>query len=258
MIPNTMKAKMQRGEPVAGIFTTIESPTTVELLALAGVDFMMIDAEHYPVEPSGAADQVRAAEARAVPMLARVGENSPHVISKYLDVGCLGIMIPMVNSREEAEAVVSAIKYPPIGKRGLAGVRANDFGMTAPLGETVARANEETVVIVQIETAEALERADEIVAVDGVDIVFLGPTDLSVALGVPGQSKHEIVLDTITALAKKTMDAGKVAGTIARSPEEYGYWRERGLGMFLTGANGLLAGATRAYMEGVRSFEDKR
>jgi len=91
-----------------------------------------------------------------------------------------------------------------------------------------------------------------------VDSIFLGPTDLSVALGVPGQSKHEKVLDLITELTKKVVAAGKVAGTIARTPEEYGYWRDRGMGLFLTGANGLLGAATKAYVDGARAVEESR
>jgi len=122
----------------------------------------------------------------------------------------------------------------------------------------VARANEETVVVVQIETMDGIEHADEIIATDGVDVVFLGPTDLSVALGVPGQGKHEIVLDAIEAITKKIVAAGKVSGTIARAPEDYGYWRDRGVGFFLTGANVLLGAAATQYVQGVRAVEEAR
>ncbi len=252
---NPVKTKLLAGEPMAGAFVSIESPTTVELLALAGLDFVMIDAEHFHVDPKLAGDLVRAAEARDIPMMARVGENNRQVISKYLDAGCLGIMTPMVNSQESSKAVVEAVKYPPLGKRGLAGVRANDFGLSGGLGRFVQEANDQTVVMVQIETLEAVEKADEIINVDGVDIVFLGPTDLSVALGVPGDSKNQLVLDTIESLAVKITKAGKTAGTIANTPEDYAYWRARGVSMFLTGANRLLASAARAYVEGIRISE---
>ena len=258
MIHNAMKAKMLAGDPVAGVFVNIETPTTVELLALAGVDFVMLDSEHYPIEPSGAVDMFRAAEAVGVPALARIGENTQRVIGKFMDAGCLGPMVPMVNSGAEAQRVVDAVKYPPLGKRGLASVRANRYGMEGPLGEYVERANDETVVIVQIETRDGIEHADEIVATEGVDVVFLGPTDLSVALGVSGEGKHQIVLDVIEGLTKKIVAAGKVSGTIARSPEDYAFWRERGLGFFLTGANSLLGAATRQYVQGIRAVEDAR
>jgi 4-hydroxy-2-oxoheptanedioate aldolase len=258
MIDNPIKAKLRAGEPVVGVFASIESPTTVELLGLAGVDFVMLDGEHNPISPGEAANMFRAAESVGVPALARIGENSQQVIAKYMDAGCVGVMTPMVNSREDAQRAVDSVKYPPEGRRGLAGVRANRYGLEGPLGEHLARANEMTLVIPQIETLAAVNAADEIIATEGVDVIFLGPMDLSVALGVPGQSKHQIVLDMIEALTKKIIAAGKVSGTIARNAEDYAYWRDRGLGFFLTGANGMLANATSEYMREVRAVEEGR
>ncbi len=255
MIDGTFRAKLKSGEPLVGVFVSIESPTTAEILAVAGVDYMMIDGEHNPIGPSEAVDMVRAAEARGVPVMARVGENSQQVIAKYLDGGALGVMTPMVNNAQDARRVVDSVKYPPVGKRGLAGVRANDFS-TAP--DYVDHANESTVVMVQIETLDGIENADEIIATEGVDSVFLGPSDLSVALGVPGQAKHQTVLDAIEALTEKVVRAGKTAGTIARAPEDYAYWRDRGVQLFLTGANGLLLGTTKAYVDGARAVEEGR
>ncbi len=132
MINNPMKAKMQAGQPVVGVFVSIESPTTVELLGLSGVDFVMLDGEHNPIEPSAAANMFRAAEAIGVPALARIGENTQQSIAKFMDAGCLGVMTPMVNSGDEAKRVVDSVKYPPLGKRGLAPVRANRFGLDGP------------------------------------------------------------------------------------------------------------------------------
>ena len=258
MISNSMKTKMEAGEPVLGVFISIESPTTVELVGLAGMDFVVLDSEHNPIEPSAAANMFRAAEAIALPALARVGENTQQVIAKFMDAGSVGVMTPMVNSAEDARRVVNSVKYPPVGRRGLAAVRANRYGMEGSLGDHVARANEVTVVVAQIETSEAVERADEIIATDGVDVVFLGPTDLSVALGVPGQPKHESVLQTIETVTKKIVAAGKVSGTIARTPEDYGYWRERGVSFFLTGANALLGAAATQYVQGAHAVEEGR
>lgn len=255
MIDGAFRARLKAGDPLVGVFVSIESPTTTELLAVAGVDYVMIDGEHNPIGPAEAVEMIRAGEARGVPVMARIGENTPQVIAKYLDAGVLGVMTPMVNSAEEARRVVEAVKYPPVGKRGLAGVRANDFG-TSP--EYVERANEATVVMVQIETTEGIERAEEIINTDGVDAVFLGPSDISVALGVPGQAKHPTVLETIERLTEKVVAAGRTAGTIARTPEDYGYWRDRGVQLFLNGANGLLLGAAKAYVDGARAVEEGR
>jgi 2-keto-3-deoxy-L-rhamnonate aldolase RhmA len=258
MINNAMKTKMQAREPVVGAFVSIEAPTTVELLALGGMDFLVVDSEHNPILPNDAVNMYRAAEALNVPALTRIGENTQQVISKFLDAGSVGVMTPMINSGDDAERLVSYVKYPPVGRRGLASVRANHYGMAESLADYCAAANEATCVIAQIETLEGIEHADEIIATEGVDVVFLGPTDLSVALGVHGQGKHEKVLKVIEDLTKTIVAAGKVSGTIARSPEDYGYWRDRGVGFFLTGANALLGAATAAYVQGVRAIEEGR
>ena len=147
-------------------------PRRVELLAVGGVDYVMIDGEHNPIAAGDAVDMVRAAEAKGVPAMARVGENTQQVMAKYLDAGVLGVMIPMVNNGADARYVVDSVKYPPVGKRGLAGVRANDFA-TSP-GYT-DMANEATVVMVQIETRDGIDNADEIINTDGVDAVFPRP-----------------------------------------------------------------------------------
>ncbi len=258
MINNTMKTKMQAGEPVVGVFVSIESPTTVELLALGGVDFVVVDSEHNPIMPNEAANMYRAAEALNVPALTRIGENTQQVISKFMDAGSTGVMMPMINTGDDAKRLVSYTKYPPVGRRGLASVRANHYAMAETLADYCVAANEATCVIAQIETLEGIENADEIIATEGVDVVFLGPTDLSVALGVHGHGKHEKVLTVIEDLTKKIVAAGKVSGTIARTPEDYGYWRDRGMGFFLTGANALLGAATSAYVQGVRAVEEGR
>ncbi len=255
MIDGAFRARLKAGDPLVGVFVSIESPTTAELLALAGVDYLMIDGEHNPIGPAEAVDMVRAAEARRVPVMARVGENTQQVIAKYLDAGALGVMTPMVNNAADAQRVVDSVKYPPDGKRGLAGVRANDFA-TGP--DYTAHANDATIVMVQIETLGGIKNADEIIATDGVDAVFLGPSDLSVALGVPGQAKHQSVLDCIEQLTAKITRAGKTAGTIARAPEDYAYWRDRGVQLFLTGANGLLLAAAKSYVDGARAAEEGR
>ena len=255
MIDPSFRARLKSGEPLLGAFVNIESPTVVEVLAVAGMDFLMIDGEHAPIGPANAVEMVRAAEARGVPILARVGENTQQVMAKYLDGGVIGTMTPMVSSAEEARRVVDSVKYPPMGKRGLAGVRVNDF---VPARDYVATANEATVVVVQIETRAGIDRADEIVATEGVDVVFLGPSDLSVALGVPGQPKHPSVLDTIEALTGKIVAAGKAAGTVARSREDYAYWRARGIQLFLHSAGALLLGAASGFLQESRASEETR
>ena len=252
MIDPTFRARLKSGEPLLGAFVNIEAPTAVELLAVAGMDFLMIDGEHAPIGPADAVAMIRAAEARHIPILARVGENTQQVMAKYVDAGVIGTMTPMVSSTEEARRAVDSVKYPPFGKRGLAGVRANDF---VPDPDYVTRANDATVVVVQIETRAGIDRADEIIATEGVDIIFLGPSDLSVALGVPGQPKHPSVLETIAALTEKIVAGGKAVGTVARSAADYAHWRDCGIQVFLHSAGALLLGAARGFVDASRAWE---
>lgn len=258
MIKNCLKPKLKEGKPVVGSFINIESPTAVEVLGLCGLDFVVVDGEHNPILAHEAVNFFRAAECVGVPALTRIGENAQQVIAKYMDTGCGGVMMPLVNSGEDAKRVVDAVKYPPVGRRGLAGVRATGYGLEGPLADHVEQANENSVVVAQIETEQALRNADEIIGTDGVDVVFLGPTDLSVALGVHGEVKHPKVLETIESLTERIVKAGKISGTIARNSEEYAYWRDRKVGFFLTGASQLLAAGAKQYVESIAAVEEGR
>lgn len=255
MRKNPVKEKVQRGDVAIGAFCNIPSPVCMEVLGLSGLDFALVDAEHTPVGAETAEDLFRAAEAVGITPLTRVGENSQQVIQKYMDAGSLGVMIPLVNTAEEARRVVEAVKYPPLGKRGLAGTRASWYGLSGPLGEYVQMANAETLVIVQVETRESARNVREICAVEGVDVVFMGPTDLSSALGVPGQTRHPEVLKLIEELGRTIQGAGKAAGTIARDLEDYRRWRERGFQFLCTGASQFLAQAAEAYVRAIRDYE---
>lgn len=251
----SLRAKIAAGGAVAGSFVNMDSPALIEVLALSGVDFVVVDCEHSAVTPLAAEHHYRTAEAHGIPVLTRIGENVPQLVQKYLDAGSQGVQMPLVNTAAEAKRVVDAVKYPPLGKRGLAAVRVNQFGMKGPMADYVARANANTLVVVQLETLEAIANADEIVAVDGVDVVFLGPMDLSVALGLTGQVKHAKVLETIERLARKAEAAGKVAGTIARNVDDYTYWRERGVRYLLTGVTNLLAEAAGRFASTIKTAE---
>ncbi len=229
------------------------------MLGRSGLDFVIVDAEHSPLGPETAEAMYRAAEAVGVVALTRVGENTPQVVQKYLDAGSLGVQTPLVNTREEARRAVDAVKYPPQGRRGLAsGVRAAGYGLAGPLDEYVAAANAATTVVVQVETVEAASNIDEILAVEGVDVVFMGPTDFSSALGVPGQSRHPKVRGLIEELAGKVNAAGKVAGTLVPELADYEYWRERGVRYFAAGASRFLATAAGEFVAGVREVEQRR
>ena len=190
MKKNVIKEKLRAGEAVVGTFCNLPSPAAAELLGVAGFDYIIIDAEHSPVDLDTCEHMVRACDASGMAAMVRVALNLPQNILRYLDTGVVGVQIPMVNSKEEAEMVVAATKYPPLGRRGLAANRATKYGTNIDLAEYVREANQETLVCVQVETTEALARTEEIASVDLVDLVFLGPTDLSSAMGYPGQPTH--------------------------------------------------------------------
>jgi 4-hydroxy-2-oxoheptanedioate aldolase len=161
--------------------------------------------------------------------------------------------VPWVEDAADAERAVQAVKYGPRGSRGLAGVRAADYGQRGPLGDYVRTANEETLVIVHVESAQAVERVDEIAAVDGVDVIFLGPTDLSHSLGVPGEVGHPLVAEHLERAAAATLAAGKVLGVTVPTAEGAVEWLQRGARYVTTGIEPLLGAATRTWLERVRS-----
>ncbi len=253
---NPLKEKLRSGEAVKGVFCNLPSEAFVEILGHLGFDFVIIDAEHGPQGEETTERMVRAADTVGLTAVARVAVNLPQNLLRYLDTGVLGVQAPMVNTAAEAQAVVSATKYPPLGRRGLASVRASGYGVGMPATEYIKMANEETLVVVQVETLQAMEHLAEISRVDQVDVVFLGPTDLSASMGFGGQPTHPQVMAAIERMGAEIRRAGKAAGTIARDPEAYRHWRERGFQSLATTATGLIAQVGRQYLEGCREQEE--
>jgi len=254
---NRMKEKIKRGEPVVGAFHNLQVPTVTELLGLVGLDFVIVDAEHTSITPETAENLYRAAELRDLSVITRIGENSQQVIQKFMDAGSQGVLMPLINTREDAERVVASVKYPPIGKRGLAGTRAAAWGL-GNTAEYVKMANEETLVAIQVETLEAIKNIKEIVSVEHVDVIFFGPSDISSNLGLHGQTRHPEVLSLIEKLSKEALAAGKAVGTIARDLNDYKYWRERGFQWLCTGTSQFLVAGARAYLDPIREWEKGR
>ena len=190
---NTLKEKLTRGEKPIGTFVTTGSAAVVECLGCAGLDFVILDNEHSPVEAETTCSMVRAAEVRGLTPLARVREISRPAILKLLDVGVKGLIVPNVRSAEEVAQVISYAKYYPMGQRGFCPSRKDGWGSSG-LGsvvQTMDYFNRETLVIPQCETAEALAEIETIAAMEGVDGIFIGPFDLSISLGMPGAFDDE-------------------------------------------------------------------
>lgn len=208
---NTLKEKLAQGRQPLGTFVGTGSPAVVECLGCAGLDFVVLDNEHSPVEAETTASMVRAAELRNVTPLARVREISRPAILKLLDVGVQGLIIPDVRSSEDVRRIVSYAKYAPVGQRGFCPSRKDGWGTDPQCGvlDTMAHFNAETLVIPQCETAEALAEIETIVSMEGVDGIFIGPFDLSISMGMPGDFENPQFRAALARILSACRAAGK-------------------------------------------------
>jgi 2-keto-3-deoxy-L-rhamnonate aldolase RhmA len=219
----TFKKRLSGGPPAIGCWLELFSPMAAEIVAQAGYDCVLIDLEHGPGSYLDAISLMHAVQGRPCASLLRVAANDPVEIKRAVDIGIAGIMVPVVDSRAEAEAAVASCRYPPAGRRGVAPiiVRAADYG--ADWRDYVDRANDELLIIAQIESRQAVENAAEIASVEGVDMIFLGPFDLSANLGHMGEPDHPETRAAVEAVEASVKAAGKLLGglpTPARSAEE--------------------------------------
>jgi len=218
-------------------------------------DFFVFDGEHGTIEPRDCENLVRAAERNKVTPIVRVTTNLPPIILRFMDTGAQGLHVPLVNSAVDAENAVRAVKYQPLGMRGLAAVRAADYAQAIPLEEYTQQANAETLVVVHIETAEAVKQLSEIVAVDGLDVIFIGPTDLSHSLGVTGQLQHPTVKAAMQQIVQ-TVERSKTAlGILVGSAQAAREWRDRGARYIAVTFESLLTPAVQHYLGAVRESE---
>ncbi|MDQ0393653.1 HpcH/HpaI aldolase family protein [Labrys monachus] len=210
--PNILKRRLGAGEALFGAWIETGSATNVEILAHQGFDFLILDLEHGFGELRDAVDMLRAAEG-VVPCIVRVPWNDPIVLKRLLDAGADSLMIPSVETAQEAEAAVAACRYPPQGRRGYAAplVRASTFGKAA---DYMRRANDEILIVVQLESAGAVSRAAEICAVDGVDVPFLGVNDMAGSIGLLEQLGRPEVRTLVAEAEAAMLACGKPMGTV--------------------------------------------
>ena len=219
MRENMLKKKIRSGESAVGTFVKLTDPAVPELLALAGLDFFVLDTEHVAVDREQLTNIVRAADAAGITPIVRVRENQQVEILQNLDLGYAGVQVPNVDTAQEARDLVSYVKYTPLGVRGLSpSVRACGYG-TCGVQEYIDKANANTMVIAHCETRTCVENLDEVLKVDGLDVVFIGPMDLSQSYGVPGNTADPEVKAAIETVTAKTLAAGKAVGTAAGTPE---------------------------------------
>jgi 4-hydroxy-2-oxoheptanedioate aldolase len=223
-----MKGKLAKGEPVYGPFMKTTDAAFVESAGYAGFDFVILDMEHGPTGFSGLQNLIRGAEAAGIVPIVRTCDSSEISISRALDLGAGGIQVPQIQSAEEAKEVVKAAKYFPKGERGVCRfVRAARYSAT-PRSEYFESANE-ALVILQVEGKQVLNQLDSILNVEGLDILFIGPYDLSQSLGVPGQVSHPAVTEAVGSIAEQAKRAGVVTGVFCDTFEAAALWRKAGI-----------------------------
>ncbi len=210
-----LKERLKNGETVIGTWNIIPSPSLIEAIGYSELDFIVIDAEHGPVSMESAENLIRAAEITGMTPIIRVSNNESHLILRALDVGAHGVQVPHVSTKREAELVVENSKYYPRGKRGLSPfTRAGKYGIEA--NEHVIKSNENTMIIINIEGIEGIKNLNDIVNVPDVDVIFIGPYDLSQSLSKPGEVADPEVIGAIKNSVKLIKDKGMSCGSFAR------------------------------------------
>lgn len=226
---NRLKEKLNTGEFVIGPFMKLPSPAVVEIMGISGFDYVIIDCEHGPLNVLAAEDMVRAAHLAGISAVIRITENNPAMISRALDIGADAVQVPQVSTKKDAEDVVKAAKFSPLGERGVCRfVRAAGYS-SVDKTEYFEKANRETMVIIHIEGQEGVENLDDILTVDGIDVVFIGPYDLSQSLGIPGQVNHPLVEEKMKEVIKKAQSKGKCVGTFVDDVETGHKWMKLGV-----------------------------
>jgi 4-hydroxy-2-oxoheptanedioate aldolase len=196
-----------------------------------GFDFLCIESEHTAVNPGALVDLVRAADLAGLPTLVRVADNSDAGIAQALDAGANGILVPHVESQAEAIAIVSASRFPPLGIRGAGPGRAALYGRE--IGGYIAAANESTLVGIQIETDEGVRQMARILEVEGIDLIFIGPTDLAVSLGHLGDPQHHEVRQVIDRIVEDSIAGGRFVGIFAANAQAAFHWIAKGCRVIL-------------------------
>lgn len=240
-----LKTRLAAREQLVGTFIKTPSPMLCEVIGSTALDLVCLDAEHSPFDRLVQDQCIHALRGVGMPSLVRVPSAAPEHILNALDCGATGVVIPHVTSAEMAAAVVNSAHFGA-GGRGYAG-STRAAGYTAkPMGKHLRDSAEETVVFAQIEDLPALERIDEIVAVDGIDCVFIGRIDLTVALGA-GSPKDDVVLSAVERICRSGVDAGRTIGMFVGDLDELAYWKQRGASLFLLSSDHafLLQGAAQ-------------
>ncbi len=243
--PNHFRRAMINQEKRIGCWSALASPITTEILGLAGFDFILLDGEHAPNDVQTFIPQLMALkDSRSVPVV-RPPVNDPIVLKRLLDIGFYNFIVPFVETKEEAEQAVASTRYPPEGIRGVSvGHRSNAYGTITDYLQNI---NENICVVVQIESTDALDNLDDILSVDGVDGVFVGPSDLAAGLGHLGNAGHPDVQAAIKTVFEKAQAVGKTVGILAPVQADAERYLEWGANLVAVGSDlGVFKAATQS------------
>jgi 4-hydroxy-2-oxoheptanedioate aldolase len=253
MTKTTLLDRLRAGPAVQALWHQSASELMVEMAARVGFDTLVIDNEHGPASISQTLGLVRAANSAGAQTIVRVPSHSRDDISRTLDTAVDGILVPMVNTAAHARAVVDACRYAPLGSRGVAAgvVRASGYGTDKGY---VARANATTLLAVQIESGEAIDNLDEILGVEGIDMLFIGPNDLAASMGFLGQLTAPPVVARIEDARRRILAAGKLIGTVPRPDADAKQLVAEGYHLVVDGSDiGLYRMALEAKLEASRA-----
>lgn len=244
--------RVRARETVVGPWMSIPNPMVVEMLAQAGPDFLLIDGEHAPIAPQALPALLPAADQQDLPVIYRVAWNRIELIKAALDSGVAGLMVPMINSAAEAKEAIAAAKYPPMGKRGMGAWRASNYYLDN--GAYVERANQDTLMVLQIETKEAIRDIKAIAAVPGIDALFIGPADLSRSLGLASTAPEAELRKAYAQVVRAAERNGIAAGIDVVSPDYAAIYREIGFTFMTFGTDfGFIIDAGKASLKKFRA-----
>jgi 4-hydroxy-2-oxoheptanedioate aldolase len=246
---NSFKGRVQAGETLFGCFLGLGSSLTAEIVGGAGFDWVLIDLEHGSGDEGDVLHQLQALDRTAAVPIVRVESHERQRFHRVLDLGACGIMVPRVNNADEAKVAISALRYPPAGVRGVAQMnRACDFGRN--FKGYLETANERLLGVLQIESIEGVRNVDSIAELDGADVLFVGPSDLSQAMGIVGQFDHPEFQRALREVGEAAQRHGKTAGVLMKSPLDFTAYWDMGYRFLACGSDGgMLSQAAHSLSE---------
>jgi len=256
MRENHVKRALKRGEAVIGTMANeVKSPSLAQMCAAAGFDFLFIDTEHGTYSLAETAALIQMCRQVGVVPLVRVPDLAYHLIARVLDAGAMGVMVPRIETAEQVEAMVSYARYPPLGVRGSGGGGRSEYGLAGgSTAEMVEWLNNETLIVAQIERKAAIANIEAIAGVPGLDACLIGPVDLSISLGVPGEMDHPLMQDAIQRVVDACARRGIASGGHF-SAEALEYWWRRGMRMLMCNSDiGMLRAGCRQTVAHLRAF----